>query len=95
MSESYVPRIVDAAVRDYLEAFPAVCIEGPKWCGKTTTASQHAASQFSLADPKMQLLVAAVAHRSGSFLLGAGGFFSAQPAFSCARSICSRTERRG
>lgn len=51
MSESYVPRIVDAAVRDYLEAFPAVCIEGPKWCGKTTTASQHAASQFSLADP--------------------------------------------
>ena len=55
MSESYVPRIVDAVVRDYLEAFPAVCIEGPKWCGKTTTASQHAASQFSLADPLWQL----------------------------------------
>ena len=51
MSESYVPRIVDAAVRDYLTAFPAVSIEGPKWCGKTTTASRHAASQFSLADP--------------------------------------------
>lgn len=48
---TYIPRIVDAAVKDYLATFPAVCIEGPKWCGKTTTARQHALSMFSLADP--------------------------------------------
>ena len=51
MQNGYIPRIVDTAVEDYLQAFPAVCIEGPKWCGKTTTAGRHAASQFSLADP--------------------------------------------
>ena len=47
----YIPRIVDTAVKDYLATFPAVCIEGPKWCGKTTTARRHASSMFSLADP--------------------------------------------
>lgn len=51
MQTPYIPRIVDASVKDYLATFPAVCIEGPKWCGKTTTAEQHAASKFSLADP--------------------------------------------
>lgn len=51
MQKPYIPRIVDASVKDYLATFPAVCIEGPKWCGKTTTAEQHSTSKFSLADP--------------------------------------------
>lgn len=38
----YLPRIVDKVLRDRLDAFGAVLIEGPKWCGKTTTASQQA-----------------------------------------------------
>ena len=29
----------------------AVCIEGPKWCGKTWTALNHANSTFDLSDP--------------------------------------------
>ena len=32
---NYKPRVIDAKVEEYLSAFGAVCIEGPKWCGKT------------------------------------------------------------
>lgn len=31
----YRPRVIDGRVEEYLSAFGAVCIEGPKWCGKT------------------------------------------------------------
>lgn len=37
---SYLPRIADNQLEERLEAFGAVLIEGPKWCGKTTTAEQ-------------------------------------------------------
>ena len=39
---SYYKRTADALLQDLLDAFGAVLIEGPKWCGKTTTASQLA-----------------------------------------------------
>lgn len=32
--EQYMPRIIDKKVDEYLKTFGAVCIEGPKWCGK-------------------------------------------------------------
>lgn len=32
----YKPRVIDGAVQKYLDTFGAVCIEGPKWCGKNT-----------------------------------------------------------
>ena len=35
----YKNRIADQLLRDKLEAMGAVLIEGPKACGKTTTAS--------------------------------------------------------
>lgn len=50
-TKGYIPRIIDSLADEFLNIFPAVSIEGPKWCGKTTTATEHAASQFSLADP--------------------------------------------
>ena len=40
----YLHRIVDEILKDRLEAVGAVLIAGPKWCGKTTTAEQLAAS---------------------------------------------------
>lgn len=40
----YLNRVFDAQLSEYLEAFGAVLIEGPKWCGKTTTATQYAKS---------------------------------------------------
>lgn len=46
----YMPRLADAELREYLEAFGAVVITGPKWCGKTTTAQQVSASAIYLQD---------------------------------------------
>ena len=42
--QNYKPRVIDAKVKEYLSAFGAVCIEGPKWCGKTWTSSYHSKS---------------------------------------------------
>ena len=47
----YLPRIADEVLRQRLEAFGAVLIEGPKWTGKTTTAQQQAQSVLQLQDP--------------------------------------------
>ena len=38
----YKVRIADQLLADKLDAMGAVLIEGPKACGKTTTAEQHA-----------------------------------------------------
>lgn len=48
--KEYKERIVDEKVRTYLNTFGAVCIEGPKWCGKTWTSSYHSNSEFLIAD---------------------------------------------
>ena len=40
----YMPRLIDSKISKYLRVFGAVSIEGPKWCGKTWTALNHAAS---------------------------------------------------
>jgi hypothetical protein len=47
----YRNRIVDDLLRDKLEAKGAVVIEGPKWCGKTTTALQVAKSVLRMDEP--------------------------------------------
>lgn len=48
----YKPRIVDSILQDRLEAKGAVLIEGAKWCGKTTIASQRAKSLLKMDNPK-------------------------------------------
>ena len=47
--ESYRHRIMDDLLKRKLQAKGAVLIEGPKWCGKTTTAEEIAASKVLLA----------------------------------------------
>lgn len=42
--DGYKPRIIDNQVAENLKIFGAISIEGPKWCGKTWTALNHAAS---------------------------------------------------
>ena len=49
--KKYLPRVIDEKLEFYLSTFGAVCLEGPKWCGKTWTASHHSASSISLGDP--------------------------------------------
>ena len=50
--KSYKKRIADIILRKKLEGKGAVLIEGPKWCGKTTTAEQIAKSLLYMDDPK-------------------------------------------
>ncbi len=47
----YKKRIIDSEVKRYLAAFGAVCIEGPRWCGKTWTSAFHSNSEIYIADP--------------------------------------------
>ncbi|MCM1140557.1 MAG: DUF4143 domain-containing protein [Muribaculum sp.] len=47
----YKPRIADTLLAKKLKGMGAVLIEGPKWCGKTTTAEQQARSVIYMDDP--------------------------------------------
>lgn len=42
--KEYKKRIADKLLKYRLEEVGAVLVEGPKWCGKTTTAEQLAKS---------------------------------------------------
>ena len=52
--KEYKKRIADKLLEYRLEEVGAVLIEGPKWCGKTTTAEQKAKSVLYMADPDNQ-----------------------------------------
>ena len=48
--ERYKKRIADSILQRKLQGKGAVLVEGPKWCGKTTTAKQQAKSALDLGD---------------------------------------------
>ena len=50
--KNYRKRIADVLLKRKLDGKGAVLIEGPKWCGKTTTAEQFAASILYMDDPE-------------------------------------------
>lgn len=50
----YRHRIMDDLLIKKLQARGAVLIEGPKWCGKTTTAEEFAASKIMLSRPDVK-----------------------------------------
>ncbi len=47
----YKNRLVDRKIKEYLSLFSAVCIEGPKWCGKTSSCQNASKSAFYVGDP--------------------------------------------
>ncbi len=49
--DGYRKRIMDGLLKEKLQAKGAILIEGPKWCGKTTTAEEIAASKMFLSRP--------------------------------------------
>ena len=49
--KEYLPRLVDDVLERKLKLYGAVCIEGCKWCGKSTTAKQHSKSYLELQNP--------------------------------------------
>jgi len=50
--KGYRSRLVDAGIERYMGLFGALSIEGPKWCGKTWTALNHANSAVYIMDPE-------------------------------------------
>lgn len=50
--KQYRPRIADKMLSCRLMGVGAVLIQGPKWCGKTTTAEQQAKSVVYMDDPE-------------------------------------------
>lgn len=52
--KKYRDRIVDGILKKKLAGKGAVLIEGPKWCGKTTTAEQISKSKIYISDPEKQ-----------------------------------------
>lgn len=65
----YKARIMDEEVKKYLDTFGAVCIEGPKWCGKTWISSYHAKSEFLIADSSNNFQNRRLAEMSPSVIL--------------------------
>ena len=49
--KNYKKRVADSILEDKLDAMGGVLVEGPKYCGKTTLACQHAKSVLYMADP--------------------------------------------
>lgn len=49
--DGYKPRLVDHQITRALGVFGAVCVEGPKWCGKTWALMNQAQSAIFLGDP--------------------------------------------
>ncbi len=48
----YKKRVIDQTIEEYLSVAGAVCVEGPKWCGKTFTSIFHSKSRFMVGDPE-------------------------------------------
>jgi predicted AAA+ superfamily ATPase len=66
---SYKPRVFDKLLQRKLAGMGAVLIEGPKWCGKTTTAEQLARSKVYMNDPKKESFYVQLAQMSPETLL--------------------------
>ena len=52
VEKPYKKRIIDAIIERKLKGVGALLVEGPKWCGKTTTCEQFAKSALYMADPE-------------------------------------------
>lgn len=50
-SSDYKPRVIDDLLARKLRGKGAVLLEGPKWCGKTSTCEQQAGSVVYMSDP--------------------------------------------
>jgi predicted AAA+ superfamily ATPase len=49
--EGYKNRLIEKQFDEYLQTFGAVCIEGPKYCGKTWTGCSRSESAVFVGDP--------------------------------------------
>lgn len=69
MKPKYLDRILDKELDEALESSGAVFIKGPKWCGKTRTAEERAASALLMQDPDKTEEYRRIADSTPSLLL--------------------------
>lgn len=67
--KKYYPRIIDNLLKKKLRTSGAVLLKGPKWCGKSTSASQIANSIIYMQDPSTREQNIALAKASPKKLL--------------------------
>ena len=67
--EGYISRIVDKQLDEMLEIYGAVCVEGPKWCGKTWASRNHAVSASFIGDPTGNFMNKQLAEMDPSLVL--------------------------
>ena len=67
--DGYKERIIDKKIGEYMKGFGAVCVEGPKWCGKTWTSLNHANSVCYIASPENNFQYRTMAQLSPELVL--------------------------
>ncbi len=67
--KGYKPRIVDGQIASMMKIYGAVCIEGPKWCGKTWASRNHAVSAAYIGDPAGNFMNKQLAEMDPSLVL--------------------------
>lgn len=67
--EGYKSRLIEKIFDEYMETFGAVCIEGPKYCGKTWTAQSRAESAAFISDPEKNFQTRTMAKLSPDLVL--------------------------
>ena len=83
--KKYRKRIADDILKRKLEGKGAVLIEGPKWCGKTTTAEQIASSVLYMDDPEKKEQNIAMSELSPKRLLSSLTWRLAMPGMATAQ----------
>ncbi len=68
-ANSYLSRLCDAEIIEALQATGAVLIEGAKWCGKTSSASNISRSKLYMRDPDSAVANKVLADTKPSLLL--------------------------
>lgn len=67
--KKYLPRVVDDVLAFKLKSKGAVLVEGPKWCGKSTTCMRQAKSVIYMQDTETREQNIALAYTAASILL--------------------------
>lgn len=67
--EGYKSRLVEKQFDEYMKTFGAVCIEGPKYCGKTWTARSRAESAAFVGNPENNFQTRTMAQISPALVL--------------------------
>lgn len=67
--KEYKNRLIDKEIERLMKIYGAVCIEGPKWCGKTWTSMNHAMDAVFLGDPEGNFRNRQMAEMNPAFVL--------------------------